>query len=320
MYKEINKELKSLEQELSRSNEIDELVDALCYEIKPLYQKQKRLEHLFAKERNDYEKASEKSIPNLVHHLTGTLKSKTEKELGEFLETKSQYDQISLNIANIKKSIKLLEDEKNEYGDLDEKYKAAFKKKLAIMKKDNSKVAKDGVSVAGEIEKLEEHLFTIIRTIETSELVLAILKEFIQSYSTYKRPDNFSNEGKVELGFIVASINSIKTPKGEKTSTSEIKEMLSLIRYLKVGSTELSNHLPIVIAIDKIDRSLDNFVCSLMNDLDYSNDYGYTMQGFKGLEAEVISFISLLSQMGNEDKSEIETKKQHLVYFVKKMK
>ena len=151
MFEEINLELETLRQNISRSQKAEAMSADLKNQLTAHENLAESLAKVLEKENLDYEKISKASIASLFYTILGSREQQVEKERQEALAAKLKLDQCQYEIQSIRSQIEELNRERREYLGCEQKYGTLLRKKLDMLMEQHGQSAEKILELEAEI-------------------------------------------------------------------------------------------------------------------------------------------------------------------------
>ena len=319
MYKKINLELAELESRLHRMKEIETLVASLQEKQAALTKEKDALKTRLHYERLEYEYATEKSVANFLSHLQGTLREKTEKELEEFLVIKTQYAAIESRVTDAWNEISNLLSEKKNYGDVNNEYKIAFERKLALVAKDDSLNAKQCIEIQKELQSCKDFQSEVKIIISLGNDVVKKIQATLKG-TFVNRMVNNAGSGSGFSRIVTQSLSDITDEQMLAIRNQTLVDMLVSIRKFKQDlATTFVSEKYIIERVGNIDVSLENVILGLVYDMRFTLNYSHTIEAMKNMKLEFEQTIEVLTVYVESEESKQAMLTNKLIQAVNKI-
>lgn len=296
---ELNERLAIAQQNLKRLHKVEAVLKDLQAELIELERQEKELEKALGKEIIDVEKLEKGGLAAFFYSLTGSLDERLDKERSEALAAKLKYDQVVMDIEDIKESISRLNSERVNYLNSQEEYDTLYAQKRKILLEENGEIAQKILNLSEEINRHKLNQKEIDEAIVVGEQVLDSLDRALSNLSSAEGWGTWDLFG----GGLIADMakhSKINSARGE------IERAQRLLRQFKTELTDIQLGAELTLNTQGFIKFADFFFDGLIADWFMQSRINRSQASVQDVKEKVLNIMDKLVEMKSYDESRIK--------------
>ncbi|MCB0669577.1 MAG: hypothetical protein KDC80_27320 [Saprospiraceae bacterium] len=193
---DIHQELKDTLEELQQSQRIDRHLNQLTEQLNKAYQDLENLEKKLKKEFSDIEKLEKLSVKGLFHQILGSKEEQIEKERQEYLQASLKYDEAKKSVELLEYERNLLKGKADGLPQIEKKLNKLIKQREKLLIKNNTPTGKKLLDLLLIMDTNREFTGNIQESKKSGNEVLLVLDKMIQHLSQAKNWGHWDMAGR----------------------------------------------------------------------------------------------------------------------------
>lgn len=181
MYEEMNAQLEEAMQKVCRYKKLSSMLEELTDQRKKLKLKLKEYQDVLEKEIADVERLEKKSLAHLFYKMLGKLGERVEEERKEALAAALKYEQAAMELTQIEKQIRELDEEQQQYRNCQNEYDSLYEKKREMILASHSETGQKLLALSSQMLKLKNDRKELEEAIAAGNEAMEHIRNAIES-------------------------------------------------------------------------------------------------------------------------------------------